>query len=541
MARISGPALADLLGRWSAPDGALYRLLAARIGRLADSGALPPGTRLPPERELAASLAVSRNTVTTAYQLLRDDGMTDSRQGSGTRIVPHRVTPAAVHRANGFFTGMLEASAVSFDMSLAAVDCAPQVAAALDDPASVLSGAARRALTAGTGYLPHGLPALRAAIADLLTTRHGVPTDPAQVVITTGAQQALDLLVRCEVAAGQPVVTEDPTFPGTLDALHRAGARIVGVPPADVARLAGAVTAHAPALVYLIPTHQNPTGSVLPAGARDAVVALARRRPDVTFVDDMTLADLPLSGAAAPPPLAALAPAAPNIVTIGSLSKVYWGGLRVGWARAPAGVADRLAATKAATDLGSAAYQQGVVAALLAARHDEIVTWRAGWLRPRYDALAAALRAALPGWTWTPPCGGLTIWARLPAGADSGALAQAALRRGVALVPGRLLSAGDGAACHVRLAFTLPPERLTAAIGALAGISPLGPGSALRSDTGGDTWTGRARDGRGSRTAGAPGSRVTRASRGGWARPPSRCAARYRSPRAPISRSPRRA
>ncbi|MGZ4435298.1 MAG: GntR family transcriptional regulator, partial [Trebonia sp.] len=162
MARIGGPALADLLGRWSAADGPLYRLLASRIGRLADTGSLPPGTRLPPERELAGVLAVSRNTVALAYQLLRDDGMAESRQGSGTRIVPHRVTPAAVHRANGFFTGMLETSAVSFDLTLAAVECAPQVAAALDDPASVLSGAARRALTAGTGYLPYGLPALRA-------------------------------------------------------------------------------------------------------------------------------------------------------------------------------------------------------------------------------------------------------------------------------------------------------------------------------------------------------------------------------------------
>jgi len=472
LARISGAALADVLGRWSAADGPLYRLLASRIGRLADTGSLPPGTRLPPERELAGVLAVSRNTVALAYQLLRDDGMAESRQGSGTRIVPHRVTPAAVHRANGFFTGMLEASAVSFDLTLATVECAPQVAAALDDPASVLPAAARRALTAGTGYLPYGLPALRAAIADLLAARHGVPADPAQIIVTTGGQQALDLLVRCETGAGRAVVTEDPTFPGVLDALHRSAARLVGVPPGDVPRLAAAVAAHAPSLVYLIPTHQNPVGSVLSGGARDTVAALARRHPDVTFVDDLTLAELPLSDSAAPPPLAALAPDAPNIVTVGSLSKLYWGGLRVGWVRAAAGVADRLAAAKAAADLGSTAYQQGLAAALVTERHDEIVKWRAGWLRPRYDAAAAALRAALPGWTWTPPSGGLTIWARLPDELDSDAFAQAALRRGVALVPGRLLSAGDGGRAHLRLAFTLPPEHLTAAIATLGEIRP---------------------------------------------------------------------
>src|ERR1700758_2511616 len=134
---ISPEALADLLGRWPTSDGALYRLLAARIGRLSDTGELPAGVRLPPERTLAASLSVSRNTVALAYQVLRDEGMAASRQGSGTRLVPHRTTPAAVHRANGFFTGLLSA-APAHDLSVAAVDCAPRVAAVLQDPAAVL-------------------------------------------------------------------------------------------------------------------------------------------------------------------------------------------------------------------------------------------------------------------------------------------------------------------------------------------------------------------------------------------------------------------
>ncbi len=467
-ARIGGPALADLLGRWSVADGPLYRLLAGRVGRLADTGALPAGTRLPPERELAAALSVSRNTVAMAYQLLRDDGMAESRQGSGTRIVPHRTTPAAAHRANGFFTSMLEASD-AIDLTLAAVECAPQVAAALDDPASVLSAPRRRALTAGTGYYPYGLPDLRAAVAEMLTARHGLPTAPEQVVVTSGGQQALDLLIRTEAGIGRAAVTEDPTFPGMLDALHQAGARLVGVPPGDVARLAAAVAAHSPSLVCLIPTHQNPTGRTIAAADRQALVSLAGRHPDVTFVDDMTLADLPLTDAPAPFPLAAHEPDAPNLVTVGSLSKLYWGGLRAGWVRAPAGIAARLAAAKAAADLGSTAYQQGIVAALVGGRHDEIVKWRADWLWPRYEAMAVALRSRLPGWGWAAPSGGLTIWARLPEGRESSAFAQSALRRGVAVVPGRLLSADGGGARHVRLAFALPPERLVAAVAALAG------------------------------------------------------------------------
>ena len=474
---ISPQALADLLGRWPTADGALYRLLAGRIGRLADTGELPAGVRLPPERALAAALSVSRNTVALAYQVLRDEGMAASRQGSGTRLVPHRTTPAAVHRANGFFTGLLSA-APPFDLSVAAVDCAPQVAAMLLSPGDVLNESERILLTRGTGYLPYGQPDLRAAIAWMLTTFHGIPTTADQVLITTGAMQALDLLLRCEVAPGHAVVTEDPTYPGFIDALHRSGARPVGVPPGDMGRLAGAVAVHRPALAYLIPTYQNPTGLVLPAAERHEVVALAERHPDITFIDDMTTAELPLSanGSGAegvmdgPPPLAALAPRLPNVVTVGSLSKTYWGGLRIGWVRAPEGIIARLAAAKAATDLGSPAFAQGLVAALIRSSHEQIIAYRAGWARQRYAALAAALGAHLPDWTWSAPAGGLTIWARRPGDADSGGFTQAALRRGIAVVPGRLLSVSAERSPWLRLAFTLPPDDLATAVKVLASV-----------------------------------------------------------------------
>lgn len=471
-AQIGPRELADLLGRWPSADGALYRLLAARIGKLADAGELPPGVRLPPERALAAALSVSRNTVALAYQVLRDDGMAESRQGSGTRLVPHRVTPAAAHRANGFFTGMLDA-ATAIDLSMATVECAPAVAEVLADPGAVLSRSERTALTAHTGYLPYGLPALRAAIAEMLTAAHGIPTTPEQVLITSGAQQALDLLLRAEAAPGQPVACEDPTYAGFLDALHRAGARPVGVPPGDIARLADAVRVHRPALAYLIPTFQNPTGRVLPAAERHEVVEMARCYPDVTFVDDMTMAEVPLSGAGdgpQPPPLAALAPRLPNVVTVGSLSKTYWGGLRTGWIRAPEGIIARLAAAKAAADLSGQPFQQAIAAQLIRGRHDEIIKWRQDWVRPRYEALAAALSSLLPAWEWAPPAGGLTIWARLPSDTDSSAFAQAALRRGVAVVPGRLVSVSADRSAWLRLAFTRAPADLAAAVAALATV-----------------------------------------------------------------------
>src|SRR5208282_1071890 len=178
-----------------------------------------------------------------------------------------------------------------------AVDCAPQVAAALTDPATVLDRSELRAVTGTAGYFPHGLPALRAAVASHLTGRLGLPAGPSQVIVTTGGQQAMDLLIRSEVLPGQPVAVEDPTFPGVLDTLHRARTRVIGMPAhagLDVDRLEHVIRTHRPVMVYLIPTHHNPTGLVMPTGDRHRVARLAAAYPDTLFIDDMTLAELPL-------------------------------------------------------------------------------------------------------------------------------------------------------------------------------------------------------------------------------------------------------
>ena len=135
-----------------------------------------------------------------------------------------------------------------------------------------------------------------------------------------------------------------------LDALHRAGARVIGMPAGgglDPERLEYVVRTHGPAMVYLIPTHHNPTGLVMPAEHRHRVVRLAAAHPDTLFVDDMTLAELPLADGPRRPPLAALAARQANVASAGSLSKLYWGGLHTGWIRATGGLIARLAALAA--------------------------------------------------------------------------------------------------------------------------------------------------------------------------------------------------
>ena len=160
------------------------------------------------------------------------------------------------------------------------------------------------------------------------------------------------------------------------------------------------------------------------------------------------------------------------MVTVGSFSKTYWGGLRTGWVRAPEGIIARLAAAKAAADLGSPPFQQAILATLVRERHEEILKGRADWTRDRYAVMASALSSLLPGWQWSPPAGGLTIWARLPGDADSSAFAQAALRRGVAVIPGRLLSVSGRRSPWLRLAFVRPPSELAVAMQTLAAVQP---------------------------------------------------------------------
>jgi DNA-binding transcriptional MocR family regulator len=201
---------------------------------------------------------------------------------------------------------------------------------------------------------------------------------------------------------GDAVAVEQVTYPGIIDAV----AHLVGV--------------HKPRLAYLIPTFQNPTGRLLLDQGRRALLDLVHRHPHTTFVEDYMLGELD-HGSPAPAPLAALAPDRTNLLTVGSLSKLVWGGRRVGWLRAPAPVVRRLAANKAVADLGSGAPGQVVAAHLLRAEHAQLRRWRNRQLAASLDALTEALARLLPDWRWRRPDGGQTLWVRLP-GADARAL-----------------------------------------------------------------------------------------------------------------------
>ena len=434
-----------------------YQRLAGVLREAIGQGELPAGSRLPPERNLARSLGVSRTTVVAAYDLLKQEGLLRGRQGSGTFVdgLLSVSSGSPVQRA------VEQARPGVVDFSMATAEASPLVARALEEVARHPGRSIE-----GPGYLPGGLPALRRQVAAHLLAR-GIPTSEDQVIVTSGAQQAISLVAALYVRPGEPVVIESPTFPGALDAFRAAGARLVplevdgGPVAADAVR--DAITRTGARLAYLIATHQNPTSSTMSEPERRRLARVARHL-QVPIVDDATLAELALD-AEPPPPVASFDPGAP-LLTVGSASKVFWGGLRVGWIRAPADVILCLAQLKATSDLGSSLLSQHATVELLR-RADEARAARRRQLAPRRDTLESLLSSHLPSWTWQHAGGGLSMWVRLPFG-DAGELAGVARSHGVAFAPGPAFTVGDAGRDRLRLVFSLPPSQLELGVRRLA-------------------------------------------------------------------------
>jgi DNA-binding transcriptional MocR family regulator len=448
--------LAERLGRWPAGRGPLPALLAARLRRLIDEGELPLGEPLPPDRALAQALAVGRSTVVAAYDLLRADGRVVRRQGSGTRVAgtgpagPRETTSAPM------FLHLLEPRDGVIALACAAPDAPPpELTEAYARILPALAG------TAGDiGYYPAGHPALRRAIADRYT-RLGIGTGPKRILVTSGAQHALSLLARALLAPGDEVLVEGPTYPGALEAFRETAA-VPRALPRGLDGLAAAAREHGAAVAYVISTFHNPTGAVLdPFGRRTLVRAAAAA--NVALIDDEVLSDLGFAEAPVPPPLAAYAD---TVISVGSLSKSVWGGLRIGWVRGTEPLIARLARLNAVHDLGQNVPGQ-LAAAELLPRLDALCRRQAAQRQARHDHLRRQLARHLPGWDAPPVPGGQTLWVRLPRG-DGASFAQTALRHGVAVLPGEGLDASGQSRDYLRLHFIAPLDDLTEAVRRLA-------------------------------------------------------------------------
>jgi DNA-binding transcriptional MocR family regulator len=449
--------LARELGNWrtSSRSGPAYYGLADAIRLLIVDGRIPVGARLPSERAMADTLRVSRTTVTAAYAQLREDGYLNARRGArSTTALPVAPAPAA------------RVQIATPAMSLAA--------AALSAPAAAVSEAFVEAIHDVTPYLHRvghelvGVDVLREAIAERYCER-GLPTEPDEVLVTTGALHAINLVLTTYVQPGDRVLVEQPTYHGALTSIATAGARPVPVAMTEsgweLDAIQAAVQQLSPSLAYLIPDNQNPTGLTMPAHDRKRLAEIIAETRTRTLIDE-TILDMWLDEAVPEPMAAAMTTRRDLVLTVGSMSKSFWGGLRVGWIRAERSTVATIAALRPSIDMGTPVLEQFAAARLLAQR-DELLPERREILRARRALLLSLLDQHLPDWEPGGGYGGMSLWVRLPAPMST-ALSAAASRMGLELPAGPRFGVDGTLERFVRVPYALPEDELSAAVELLA-------------------------------------------------------------------------
>ncbi len=459
-----------VFGDWRRRPGPRHQKLAAALLEAIERRTLRQGTRVPAERTLAALVGVSRGTVVACFDHLVAAGVLTRRQGAGT-YVAGRPSWAARPAGSSVATMLLRRVAEdreTIDLSVSAPGDLRHLPRA--DPL-----AAWQSLD-GHGLDPAGLPALRAEIARHLTRHQRLPTEPDDLVITGGAQEALWLLARTLPATR--MLASCPTYPGLASALAGTRAAFSAVPSDAAGTDPNAIerAGRAPGgVAFLMPTGHNPSGAVMPLVRRQAFAAIADAGR-VTVIEDLALADLVLGAAPAvappppPPPLPPLPPLAAlstRVIAVGSAAKVLWGGLRVGWIRAGEPLRSVLVARKAALNLGTSVISQALTAQLFGAIDDSWLSAHRGALTQRRDLLTALIAAHLPAWRAQPPDAGLSLWAELPV-SSADAFAQTAARHGVTVMAGSAACADGQHRQFVRISFAEQPGTLELAAERLA-------------------------------------------------------------------------
>jgi 2-aminoadipate transaminase len=463
----------------------LTQQLVDRFASAIDSGALEPGEKLPPTRELAARVGVNHLTAARVYRKLAELGYVTASVGRGTFVrslapagsseygddwqvytLPQRELTYPEQVLADSFASAGESGLISLAVGWPSPRLFPteQIARIT---AEVFEQEGGDALS----YLPaEGLWAFREQLA-ARGREAGWAEDADEIVVTSGAKQALNLAARATLEQDDVVLIESPTFLGMLESLRLAGARVIGVPVdengLDVATLERLLARHEVKVVALQTACQNPTGRHLSEDRRRRLAELAVER-NFFLLEDRVYADAHFEGDPVRP-LRELAPA--HVIYVNSLSKVVGGGLRAGWVAARGPVRERIAMLKLEEDFHTPTLIQHIGARWLAAgAHDRHIAATVPFYRERRDALLAALERHLAGeYRADPPRGGHHVWVTLTRPLDERALYSEAARHGVSFTPGGAITAERRSQTAFRLSFSLlEPEELDEGVRRLA-------------------------------------------------------------------------
>ncbi len=467
----------------------LYQQIQTHVARLIQEGALPPHTRLPATRQLAADLGVNRITVSNAYAELEAAGLVYAQIGRGTFVSPAPAVraPSASERplpneralwqqalaarplpsTDGQWLRLLrrtgEPGIISFAGGVPSLDTFP-----VEDFRKAMLSVFRRDGGAAMGYDEvQGYPPLRDGIA-LFLGEQGIVVTPDEIFIASGSQQALSLVAMALLQPGDTVVVESPTYSNAIQLFNWLEARILGIPTDDegmrVDLLEHLLQHQRPRLIYAIPTFHNPTGATMSGHRRRELLALAERY-GLPVVEDDYVGDLRYDGPREPS-LKALDRAG-NVIHISTFSKTLMPGPRVGFVLTAGPLLERLVALKRQTDLGTSGLVQRALEAYIGEGRWRAHTRRVSHVyRARRDAMVAAMARHFPPQAqWTTPKGGFFVWVRLPAWVSLTDLYLAAIERGVAFAPGPLFFPGTPAYPAFRLSFSqATPERIVEGI-----------------------------------------------------------------------------
>lgn len=452
----------------------IYRQLIQGIRMQIDSGTLPAGTRLPASRDLAKQMDISRISVVNAYAELRAEGYLSAHAGRGTFVArearsgnhpPLRtLSPANQHHHDD--TALPDSSlrdmmrlarrpgVINFSYGAPPTEFFP-IAQLREAINNVLErdGAGALSYEAPEGYAP-----LRAAVRDYVSAL-GIRCSAENVLITGGAQQALDLVVQALVSEGQTIVTSNPTFLGIIDIARARRIQTYGIPVDEdgirLDMLENYLLENKPRLIYVQPTFQNPTGEVMPLHRRRQLLNMACDY-HIPIVEDGVYQELRFEGDSLPP-LRALD--TNNLVLhVSAFTKMMLPGMRIGYVIANGTHFERLVRVKLAADISTSGLNQRAIHLLLerGVLAQQLVRNNRELLRRRNTAIAAAKRHFPPGTVWNMPKGGLYLWVKLPrSGPTAAELFVAALQKDVAFAIGNVFFTNNCGSYRMRINYGL--------------------------------------------------------------------------------------
>lgn len=459
----------------------LYRQLGTYLRQLMESGDLHRGDRLPATRELAAKLGLNRTTVSAAYDVLESEGLIKGEVGRGSYVSAtpsaridtlnwsRALTPSISTGAGATVNGVISFSSSRPSERLFPID---DFRASCREVLDSKNLKALLQLGSPLGYEP-----LRRYLLDH-AARAGIARDSDDILITNGCQQALDLLRRALVRPGDKVAVEEPVYPGLKNLFLEAGADLIGVTAnadgIDLHSLRRALAAGAKVLV-VTPSFQNPTGATISAATRAEIRTMARNAGVVVIENDI-YSELTYSGGDAAPRVREVLPRLkeldPNVILLGSFSKIAFPGIRVGWILAPRPVIARAAELKQLADLHTDHLSQAFLLRFAEsgrlAHHQSAVIAAA---KEQLRALEQSCRRYLGSCDYKVPGGGMNMWVTLPGDLDAVSLRGLAQQAGADYLPGRYFSISRPLDSGLRLSFAgLEPNEIRKGIELLGGV-----------------------------------------------------------------------